>query len=1046
MTVELYHAPVAGGKTTFALHLARYTAHQLQAEVRVCVPSRLQARSWRQRLALAGGAIGVRVLTFDRLVTACLDAAGESYAELNDAVQYRLLRALVAELPLRHYAPLQDKPGFAEVLRSLLFELKSNRIEPAAFQQAVVESGGEPRLVELAVIYAAYQEKLQAYGWADRVGLNWLAVEAWASRAEQAGRDWPLLIVDGFDNFTPIQLALLKQIGQRASRLVTLLTDSQTAVYPRFRRTIHYVENALQVKAQPLPATQLEPGGVGLAPALRYLADRLGMPALPGQAGPPAGRPAVHLLEAPNRAAEVRAALRWLKQRLVEDNLTPNDIALLAHDLSPYRPAIVQIAAEFGLPIYLADGVPLAGNPAVAALLDLMQLCRPDENGQPALPRRLVVQAWRCPYFDWPAAGVTIGPADADQLDRAARLGRVVGGLKQWQAALRPAVLAPAGDDEEEEAEQQLAAAMMQALAEQFAAFYAFIAPPGGHSGRDGVRLWVAWLEALIGLDTGPSLQLAAQAQANPATAVRDLAALQALKEVLRGLVWADEALHGEGSGPRLTYPEFLAEVRAAVEAALYQLPMPAGPGSAGAILVASVTQARGLSFQAAALMGMAEGLFPAVIAEDPFLRDSDRQQLRDRFGFPLEPSAESAEREFFYEAVARASQKLLLTRPRLEETGAEWLASPFWEQVRRLLAVQPLTLTSEQVVLPAEAASWPELLESVAVYPADAALLAWLPRLAGVKQASRLFRLRRAGSGSVYDGDLSEEAAELGRQFGPEHIWSASRLERYRSCGYYFFTRNVLALEPRQEPEQGVGSRQLGGIYHRIFEAVYRDGGPPAGMAAEAVQPFVTRIANPILDAAPEQEGFQETAWWAQTRQEIIDNVVESVLRLAELADNFSPLQVEALFDEATALVIAGESGDSFRLRGFIDRVDRDDAGRIRIIDYKSGGPGSFNKQQVEKGKKLQLTLYALAAQEALGLGEVADAFYWHFLQGKPGDVTLAKLGVANTLATAVAHAWEAVQGVRAGRFQAEPPEGGCPAYCPAAAYCWHYTPGWRG
>ena len=45
--------------------------------------------------------------------------------------------------------------------------------------------GGEPRLRELAQIYAAYQARLQAQGWADRAGLGWLAVEALEERAPQ---------------------------------------------------------------------------------------------------------------------------------------------------------------------------------------------------------------------------------------------------------------------------------------------------------------------------------------------------------------------------------------------------------------------------------------------------------------------------------------------------------------------------------------------------------------------------------------------------------------------------------------------------------------------------------------------------------------------------------------------------------------------------------------------------------------------------------------------------------------------------------------------
>jgi len=74
--------------------------------------------------------------------------------------------------------------------------------------------------------------------------------------------------------------------------------------------------------------------------------------------------------------------------------------------------------------------------------------------------------------------------------------------------------------------------------------------------------------------------------------------------------------------------------------------------------------------------------------------------------------------------------------------------------------------------------------------------------------------------------------------------------------------------------------------------------------------------------------------------------------------------------------------NGDIFLLHGMIDRVERTPDGHVRIIDYKTAGKSGFNNRAIIEGKKLQLPLYALAAQEALGLGTVIDGFYWHIRQ----------------------------------------------------------------
>ena len=109
---SLYISPAATGKTAYVLSLARGASRDLAATPRVVVPTHLQARAARRRLAegcgaaqgdaTRCGAIGVRVLTFDRLYAEVLDAAGEIYVELSEPVQYRLIRAVVDSLPLTH--------------------------------------------------------------------------------------------------------------------------------------------------------------------------------------------------------------------------------------------------------------------------------------------------------------------------------------------------------------------------------------------------------------------------------------------------------------------------------------------------------------------------------------------------------------------------------------------------------------------------------------------------------------------------------------------------------------------------------------------------------------------------------------------------------------------------------------------------------------------------------------------------------------------------------------------------------------------------------
>lgn len=1044
MTKQVYFAPAASGKTQYALNLAQQAAVSGQ-EVRLCLPTGLQAQAWRRRLATAGGALGVHVFTFDRLVAACLNAAGEAYTELNEPVQYRLLRAVIDELPLQHYASLKNKPGFLQVSKHLVTELKSALITPIDFSDAVIQLEDTSRLRELADIYSAYQNQMRAQGWADRVGLHWLAVEALRERALDACRDWPLLIIDGFDDFTSSQLALLKLLADRVDSCVVTLTQAEKVTYPRHQRTVEMVADAFGVEPRPLPNTT--PVST-TKPILRHLAQRLFAPPAEEQNRDNIGSDleAITLREAPDRAAEVRSALRWLKQRIVWDGIPPDQVALLARDITPYRHFIQQIATEFGLPIRLVDGQPLQQSPVIAALLSLLRLHLPlAETGIPSLPRRQVIAAWRSPYFHWGSDALTIASADADLLDTFARQYLIIRGLDQWQAAFAAGnALVPAHkyyEEDEIEANDRLTGKRVQQLQQKFNRFLAVSEPP---TTAATMRDFVQWLETLIGTDpqmsgnpeqSENSLRIVAQARSNSATASADVAALQTLKDILRGLVWAEAAINRDR---QIDYPLFFSELVGAITATHYFLPP---QPTESEILVANVTQVRGLGFNAVAVIGLSEGAFPATISEDPFLRDADRIALRSQFSFPLLPSTQSAEREFFYEAVTRARTHLLLTRPILADNGAEWVASPYWEAVRSLAAQVPIPSGSTAILPLAETASWVEWWESAAANAAFPALATDETIQQQIDLAGAIWQTRQQAESGAWDGDLSPLANELSVYFGPDHIWSASRLETYRTCGYLFFLQTVLDIGPRPEPTEGLDARQLGSLYHAIFEQVAASELPDP-LTEAAIREQVTAVGTPILDAAPQQQGFRQTAWWTQTQAEILDNVTRSLVSLADSDYRF--FRAEAAFGIQGPPLVIGNGQDRLQLRGLIDRIDRHTDGTIRIIDYKSGGKSSYSFTAFQNGEKLQLPLYALAAQETLRLGTVTDGFYWHFHQAEPSGFQLqkAKESIDDVIQTAVTYAWEAVAQIRSGQFAPTPPDGGCPSYCPAAAFCWQYVP----
>jgi RecB family exonuclease len=186
--------------------------------------------------------------------------------------------------------------------------------------------------------------------------------------------------------------------------------------------------------------------------------------------------------------------------------------------------------------------------------------------------------------------------------------------------------------------------------------------------------------------------------------------------------------------------------------------------------------------------------------------------------------------------------------------------------------------------------------------------------------------------------------------------------------------------------------------------------------------------------------------------KEQLLESLVETVRGITELRDGWEPIAFEQVFGlEGEPPLELKIDGRKVRLHGVIDRVDRDERGQLRVLDYKTGSSG-LNPRDLIDGRRLQLPLYALAARDALGIGEPVEGLYWAILAGNPGGLRLSRfkheigervyLGPAGAYQLAREYVAQTLAGVRTGAFRPAPPRGGCPSYCPAAAWCWRYVP----
>lgn len=1002
------------------------------AAVCFLLPTAEDTRLLRGRL---GDSMGVRIYQFYRLGQAILNQAGWPNHEIGDAAIHRLVRDLLAEMQQRgeltSFAPVWEKPGFIQVTLDWLREMKTQGILPEDVQ-ANAETTGLERDCQLATLYTRYQTFLQQGQRSDADGLLWLAAEALEQNPRLFQDSGPLLVL-GFDQFNPIQLRILRQLAARVSGLeLYLLWDearpADSLALTRLRRTRDDVAAALRPQVHLLPDTgKTHPV---LADLRRTLFEPVAAPA--SDVDPEA----IWAVATPSRETEVRWALRAIKQ-LILDGVSPEEIALLAPQPRTYQQIVRAVTQEYGLPLRLDQ--PLAQNPAVAALLNLLSL-------YPDFPWQHTFDVLRSPYIQqrW------LNSQQIAHLDRLSRERPVVAGRDQWRYALHSLQLAEKDQADDELGPLPLVAALppeeLAAIEAGLDAFFDHLTPAESAS-YERYTLWLQ--EAVLGLfgeeeeeaDPGtaerPSLNIVACCQRSP-YAVRDLQALAVVTRALRGLL-AAISLRGGIAGDDVSWDTYRTDLLNGLQA----ITLSSDPAER-AVRFGPLEAGRNRPVDHLFVLGLAEGEFPRPPAPDVFYAAAERES----HPLPLLRLHPADDACLWWQVVGNCRRSLALLRPRLDNNGAPWLPSPYWGAVLERVAgleQRVIQLPIAEAPVPEHSASPNELLVALAMSRARGVPPPLRSAWQNAQDAYQVMERRRSWLHlGDHEGVLgsSDLLADLQRRYGADHVWSASRLGRYGACPYLFFAEAVLALEALPDPVAGIDAMQLGSLLHAILERLYRrlthDGLAPAPANQESVLACLESTCQELFPTAPQRYGFRPGELWRYEQKEM-----QRLLRALVIwecqengdAPRFHPDQQELRFGMKGDALPSLWVGETFYLHGVIDRLDRDAAGNLRVIDYKSGST-TYTGRQIEEGLALQTALYTLAARQVVDAAAVAESYYLHIPTRKRSG-QLRFPDDEGKVQAAVERAVHFVRQVRAGRFPAAPGERSCPESCDMVGLC---------
>ena len=1069
MSATLRLTPIGADKTALTISRLRQltdASHDAFPAVWVLLATRRQELHFRQRLLEADDSpaalFNIEFFNFYTLNARLLKRAGRPVRRLSSLMRHKILRLLLAQMQaegeLSIFHRIAETRGFVTVMADLIDELKQNSIDVADFAQAARSA----KDAEIAAIYRRYQETLRKNDLVDVEGEGWLALATVRGRPAIAA-DVDMLLVDGYDQFTPVQAAMLAELSRGIRQAHITLTappaEALTLAPGRSALARQELQKAFDSAGVALDLKRAEEGPAARHQALHHLGQSIFRDAPAGSGGG-----AIKLIEMPDPSEEARAVLRAVK-RLLLDGAPADGILIALRDWERYASYFERGREEYGLPLLLHYERSYSGAPVIAAIIDLLELA-------PRFRRRDLLDALRSTYFE-----VGLDEVLIDTLDRVSLERRFLGGDADDWLELVQLARQHASDARDDESLTAVTAEQAETISRALSRFFVAITPPALADAAE----YVSFIAALLGSDPAEpraddsaphSLDIIRKAweyeRANPAIVARDINALNGLKRILRDMLASEDVLQAMLRADRqMAWRQFWADLKHALET-----------GADDAInqprqhqaLVTTAAEARGLPHDHVFILGLAEGVFPAEAAEDPLYLDSERVQLQER-GIPLGTRAERIDdRGLFYELISLPRRTLTLSRPTYQ-AGRIWIESYLWRAVRAIFPDAPLeSRRVGAVIQPSQAANSAELMLAVADQlgqpDSDGAALAlrarnWLRSQAHLDESwQRVERHRnverRRLSAAPFDpfsGVLSRPALleKIAQLLGDERIWSASQLNDFGQCPFRFFARRLLALSQTAEPEPGADPIQLGALNHSILEETYRKVRSREYELREDNRENALALlgaaAEDILPDAPERLKFRKSSTWIEESKFLLKRL-EALLKL-DFSPK-SPLNVgrnryvyrqEEFIDEVR--IALGEDTKPLRATALIDRIDMVD-GRLFVVDYKSGGT-LISRRDIEEGRDLQIVFYMLALMsrfEEFGAEEeVAGGMFWHLRNLKTSgrlsndnEDDRALLEQAKTLIALK------LEMARAGQFPVAPGNGEqdkCSRYCEYSRFC---------
>ena len=928
-----------------------------------------------------------------------------------DGVDYR---------PLSYFGDLEKKPGFIKAMTSLVGQLSRSGATEGEIAHVLDswDDRGEflgSKDAGVRNVYLMYRQYLQNKKWYDLEGKYRLANKVLNNA--KPNLIWQKIYISDFYSLDNLQIIFLNKLAGFCDITIGMCYEKDSG---------DIQERQKLFAASKLTYLQLVGGeldlGEGKKPRkykgfcfkedrqlgqqqrqvdLQHLCEALGTSSAPVTAD------SIHIYSFSKQEAEMRWVLAQVKQ-LLRQGVQAGNIVVAVRDLNSYS-GLRLLADEYGVPVALPLTTPLAAQPLVTTVRLLLESVVDNADGVNA-------------YFALLTGGLLPLLADADvETAESLREEEFFTSRKGAQTRVHELLGEPQGAWQ---------------LMEEFIA-----ATPAAASIEEYIESMSGLLDNLQLEQRLGAMYKAGRLQLAEVTAC--LRTRDTLKQLLLQLLKDYQSCGCAKEKLQLTEWRSLLNEAVAAEQLVLQ------HGRQDGVLVTSVVNVQGLSFDYVYIMGLCEGEFPKIGNENWIYNDKERGELQS-LGLDLPNTAlDYAEDAFFFATTVAAARKELCLTWWNEEKDDQ--ASAYIDAVQKLFTNLQSKAAPER-----EPASAEELEQYGKALDND-----WLLQQVGAVTlaASKADDIRASEPQGAYNGVLT--AADMEKQLRKTvgASFTASKLEVYAECPFRYLGEQLWRQQQFAPKDDAVQPADEGSFLHEVLARFVGD------HLQEKLEQYTLDELNEELELAfadvfqeyTDQGRIVDSNLW-QAEKPRLWRLLQGWLSF-EYADQknwsgYTPAAVEWDFGTKNGKPLRLKLSDrsEVTLKGRIDRIDSDGA-NVFITDYKRSTAPSG--KDLAAGLDLQLPVYLLAAAGLYAGGSsVSGGCYLQLNKCKrAGKLVLENVGNDDLKPAKnkppYAESWESftdfaqnlltgyIEAIYQGNFVLAEPANGCSEYCQLKDIC---------